>query len=73
MLYSDFESILKPIDERYRNKMNTMKAKRKGRVSYAEKINTHVPSGWCVHSTFAYGDVSAPLKCIDIKTVWKNL
>ena len=73
MLYSDFESILKPIDERYRDKMNTMKAKRKGRVSYAEKINTHVPSGWCVHSTFAYGDVSAPLKCIDIKTVWKNL
>ena len=27
-----------------------------------EKINTHVPSGWCVHSTFAYRDVSDPLK-----------
>ena len=27
-----------------------------------EKINTHVPSGWCVHSTFDYGDVPDPLK-----------
>ena len=27
-----------------------------------KKINTHVPSGWCVHSTFAYGDVPDPLK-----------
>ena len=25
-------------------------------------MNTHVPSGWCVHSTFAYGDVPNPLK-----------
>ena len=25
-------------------------------------MNTHVPSGWCVHSTFAYGDVPDPLK-----------
>ena len=43
MLYADFESILKPVDERYRDKMNTMKAERKGRASYTEKINTHVP------------------------------
>ena len=62
MQYADFQSILKPIDERYRDKMNTMKAERKGKVLYTEKINTHVPSGWCVHSTFAYGDVPNPLK-----------
>ena len=62
MLYADFKSILKPADKRYKEKMNTMKAGRKGKVSYTEKINTHVPSGWCVHSTFAYGDVSDPLK-----------
>ena len=62
MLYADFESILKPVDERYRYKMNRMKAGRKGKTSYSEKINTHVPSGWCVHSTFAYGDVPNPLK-----------
>ena len=62
MLYTDFESILKPVDERYRDRMNTMKTERKGKASYTEKINTHVPSGWCVHSTFAYGDVPDPLK-----------
>ena len=62
MLYADFESILKPADERYRDRMNTMKAAWKGKAPYTEKINTHVPSGWCVHSTFAYGDVPDPLK-----------
>ena len=62
MLYADFESILKPVDERYRDKMNTMKAERKGKAPYTEKINTYVQSGWYVHSTFAYGDVHDPLK-----------
>ena len=62
MLYADFESILKPVDEPYRNRMNTMKTEKKGKASFTEKINTHVPSGWCVHSTFAYGDVPDPLK-----------
>ena len=62
MLYADFESILKSVDERYRNKMNRMKAGRKGKTSITEKISSHVPSGWCVHSTFAYGDVSDSLK-----------
>ena len=42
--------------------MNTMKAGRKGKTSYTEKINTHAPSRWCVHSTFAYGIVPNPLK-----------
>ena len=51
MLYADFESTLNPVDERYRNKMNRMKAARKGKASYTEKINT-----------FAYGDVPEPLK-----------
>ena len=62
MMYADFESILKPVDERYKEKMNRMKAERNGKAPYTEKINTHVPSGWCVHSTFAYGDVPNPLK-----------
>ena len=61
MLYADFESILKPVDEQYRDKMNTMKAERKGKAPYTEKINTYVPSGWCVHSTFSYGNVPDPL------------
>ena len=62
MLYKYFESILKPVDERYKEKMNRMKADRKGKTPCTEKINTHVPSGWCVHSFFAYGDVPNPLK-----------
>ena len=61
-LYADFESISKPVEERYRNKMNTMKAGRKGKASYKEKINMHVPSRSCVHSSFAYGDFPNPLK-----------
>ena len=39
-----------------------MKAERKGKAPYTEKINTHVLSGWCVYSTFAYGDVPNLLK-----------
>ena len=62
MKYVGFKSILKPVDERYREKMNTMKVKRKGRASYTEKINTHIPSGWCVHSTIAYSDAPDPSK-----------
>ena len=62
MLYADFESILKPVDERYRDRMNIMETERKGKAPYTEKINTHVPSGWCVHSTFAYGDIPDLLK-----------
>ena len=62
ILYADSESILKPVNERYRDSMNTMKAERKGKTSYMEKINRHVPSGWCVHITFAYGDLPNPLK-----------
>ena len=76
MLYADFESILKPVDERYRDKLNTVKTDRKGKVPYTEKINTHVPSGWCIHSTFAYGDFPDPLKmyrgkdCVKKRVEW---
>ena len=44
MLYVDFESILILVDERYRDRMNTMKAERKGKTPYTEKINPHIPS-----------------------------
>ena len=60
MLYADLESQL--VDGRYRDKMNTMRNERKGKIPYTEKINTHVRSGWCVHSTFAYGHVPDLLK-----------
>ena len=43
MLNADFKGILKPTNERYRDKMNRMKTGRKGKASYTEKINRHVP------------------------------
>ena len=39
-----------------------MKVERRGKASYTKKINKYVPSGCCVYSTFAYGDVLDPLK-----------
>ena len=62
ILYADFESIAKPVYEWYKEKVNRMKTGRKVKAPYTEKISKHVPSGWCVHSTFAYGDVPNPLK-----------
>ena len=43
ILHADFESILKPVDEWYRVKMNTMKTDRKGKAPYTEKMNIHTP------------------------------
>ena len=62
VLYADFESILKLVDEKYREKMNIMKTDGKGKTLHTEQTNTHVPYGWCVHTTFAYGDVFDLLK-----------
>lgn len=54
---SHTESILKPVNEKYREKKNQIKTKLKGKAPYTEKINTHVSSAWCVPSTFAYKNV----------------
>ena len=42
--------------------MYQLKTEKKRKTLYTGKINTHVPSGWCVHSTFAYEDFLDPLK-----------
>ena len=49
VMYAEFEAILKPTKgfNFHRNK------------PYTKEINQHIPSGFCVNSTFAYGD---PLK-----------
>ena len=52
IMYADFESVLEPIQGPENNP----------RISSARGINNHVPSGWCVHSEFAYGKVENPLK-----------
>ena len=59
--------------KRYRDRMKTMNTERKGKASYTENINTHVPSGWCVSSTFAYGDAPDPLKMYQSKDCVEKL
>ena len=50
IMYADFESILKPIQG----------AKNNPNMSSTRRVNLHVPSGWCLHSKFAYGKVNNP-------------
>ena len=54
MMYADFESILMPMQGRSPSAPDLDKA-------YTTKVNQHIPSGWCVYSKFAYGDVKDPL------------
>ena len=52
IMYADFESILEPIQSPGNNP----------RISTTRGVNVHIPSGWCIHSEFAYGEVKDPLK-----------
>ena len=48
IMYADFESILEPMDPVEPGSPNQ---------HYTNEVNQHTPSGWCVYSKFAYGDV----------------
>ena len=50
IMYADFESILEPI-QGVSNNPN---------LSSTRGVNVHKPSGWCLHSKFAYGNVEKP-------------
>ena len=52
IMYAGFESILKPIQGPGNDLM----------ISSKRAIGSHIPSGWCVHSEFAYGKIENPLK-----------
>ena len=52
IMYADFESILELISGPEPNP----------KISSAPGVNVHTPSGWCVRSEFAYGEVKDPLK-----------
>ena len=54
MMYADFESILTPVQDPSPSAPDPNKP-------YTTKVNHHIPSGWCVYSKFAYGDVKDPL------------
>ena len=51
IMYADFETILKPIQG---SSLDPEK-------SWTIGTNNHIPSGWCVYSKFAYGEVQDPL------------
>ena len=51
MMYTDFESILEPIQG----------ASNDPNISSTREVNVHTPSGWCIYSKFSYGDVTNPL------------
>ena len=50
VMYADFESILEPIQGASNNPNH----------SSTRGVNLHTPSGWCLHSKFAYGDLNNP-------------
>ena len=52
IMYADFEFILEPVDSK----------PKPSNQPYINKVNQHIPSGWCVYSKFSYGDVNDPLK-----------
>ena len=52
IMYSDFESILEPIESPNPDPNQP----------YTNEVNEHTPSGWCVYSKFFYGDVDNPLR-----------
>ena len=51
IMYADFESILEPMDHGSSDPYQP----------YTNEVNQHLPSGWCVYSRFAYGDIDNPL------------
>ena len=52
IMYTDFESILEPIQG-----LNLVPT-----GPYTSEVTKHSPSGWCVYSKFMYGEVKDPLK-----------
>ena len=53
IMYADFESILEPMDPVEPGSPNQ---------PYTNEVDQHTPSGWCVYSKFAYGDVDNLLR-----------
>ena len=53
IMYTDFESIYEPMDPVEPGSPSQ---------PYTNEVNQHMPSGWCVYSQFAYGDVDNLLR-----------
>ena len=52
IMYADFEAILQPIEGPDPDPEE----------SYTKKVNQHIPSGYCIYSKFAYGEVKDQLR-----------
>ena len=55
IMYADFESILELIGPQGSASPNPNQP-------YTNEVNQHTPSGWCIYSKFAYGDIDNPLR-----------
>ena len=55
IIYTDFELILEPMGPEKAGSPNPNQP-------YTNEVNQHSPSGWCVYSKFAYGDIDEPLR-----------
>ena len=62
IMYTDFESILEPMDPVELGSPSQ---------PYTNEVNQHTPSGWCVYSKFAYGDGDNPLRTYRAKIALK--
>ena len=63
IIYTDFESILKAMGPVGPGSLHDplLGPGNNPRILTTRGINIHVPSGWCIHSEFAYGKVKDPL------------
>ena len=63
IMYADFESILELMGPVGPGLLHNplLGQGNNPRISATRDINVHVPSGWCVHTTFAYSEVKDPL------------
>ena len=59
IIYADFEAILKPIEA---TPGQGPSPKSNPESSYTKVINQRIPSGFCMNSKFAYGEVQNSLK-----------
>ena len=50
-----------------------MKTERRGKTPYTENIVNHVPSPWCVHKTFVFGNAIDILKLYCDKDCVKHI
>ena len=64
IMYTDFESILEPMGPQVPGSLSDPieSPNPNPNQPYINEVNQHTPSGWCVYSKFAYGDVDNPLR-----------